>query len=332
LQTTYFDINVDLTNVRPTIDNCTSPLGVTIAFNDGRTIKTMTGKNGTASPDVVGPPVVEPDQVGLEWSLGTVLIYDSSTPAPNIFTIDSQTGVLTAQNLVDLTSYNVPIILTDASGNGLASITCALLVSVGAQYVPRTICGGNNNGQTPIKADTCGDNSEWLFALTNNTSTQAGGIGYPFSASYPPDLLYNVRARSNQVTGLGCDTGSLTQGRMFLDVYLEGGSNSPAGNDASIKYYIQYRSAAGQPWSGATAVDDGVLETVTDGLTITASSNTTTTKNYQFAISGDYRVITENLGGTVCAFTPTANPAFYVDFGDASYPTHVCDTTLNPCT
>ena len=332
LQTTYFDINVDLTNVQPTIDDCDSPLGVTIAFNDGRTIKTMLGKNGTASPDVVGPPVVEPDQVGLEWSLGTVLIYDSSTPAPNIFTIDSQSGVLTAQNLVDLTSYNVPIILTDASGNGLASITCALLVSVGAQYVPRTICGGNNNGQTPIKADTCGDNSEWLFALTNNTSTQAGGIGYPFSASYPPDLLYNVRARSNQVTGLGCDTGSLTQGRMFLDVYLEGGSNSPAGNDASIKYYIQYRSAAGQPWSGATAVNDGVLETVTDGLTITASSNTTTTKNYQFAISGDYRVITENLGGTVCAFTPTANPAFYVDFGDASYPTHVCDTTLNPCT
>ena len=327
LQTTYFDINVDLTNVQPTIDSCASPSGVTIAFNDGRTIKTMTGKNGTASPDV---GLVEPDQVGLEWSLGTVLIYNSATAAPNIFTINSQSGVLTAQNLADLTSYTVPITLTDASGNGLASVTCQLLVTVGAQYVPRPICGGNNNGNAPIKATTCNENSEWLFALTDSTSTQAGGIGYPATASYPPDLLYNVRARSNQVTGLGCDTGSLTQGAMFLTIYLEGGSNSPAGNESQIKYYIQYRSAAGQPWSGATAINDGTLETVTDGLTLTASSNTTQTKNYQFAISGDYRVITENLGGTACAFG-VSNPAFYVDFGDASYPSAAC-SALNPCT
>jgi hypothetical protein len=155
--------------------------------------------------------------------------------------------------------------------------------------------------------------------------------GYPSSATYPPDELYNVKAQSNASTGLNCSTGALTQGRMSVDITLDGGTNTPAGNDAIIKYYIQYRASAGTAsWTSATAVNDGVLETVTSGLTVTAAANASVIKNYQFAIAGEYRVVTENLTGTACGF-PVANPFFTVNFGDASYPAYVCGA-LNPCT
>ena len=320
LQTTYFDINVDLTNVAPTIDDCTPPPNITVASVSPYVIKTMTGVNGSA--------LTSSNQVGLEWSLGNVTIYNSSTAAPNIFSIDSSTGAITAVNLADLTSYTVPVTLTDASGNGLASATCQLLVSVGAQYVPRPICGGNIGA---TKASTCGQNSEWWFGAASSGNSGVGG--YPSSATYPPDELYNVKAQSNASTGLNCSTGALTQGRMSVDITLDGGTNTPAGNDAIIKYYIQYRASAGTAsWTSATAVNDGVLETVTSGLTITAAANATEIKNYQFAIAGEYRVVTENLTGTACGF-PVANPSFTVDFGDASYPigSNPCGA-LNPCT
>ena len=107
----------------------------------------MTGLNSS--------PIANQNQVGLKWSLGTVTIFNTSTPAPNIFTIDSSTGVLSrggSQSMADLTSYSVPVNLTDCDGNGLSSITCNLVVSVGAQRVPKTICG---NRQGNIKAATC---------------------------------------------------------------------------------------------------------------------------------------------------------------------------------
>ena len=321
LETTFFNINANLTNVDPTIDDCTA-VQTTIAFNNGATLKTMTGKNSS--------PVVSQNQVGLQWSLGNVTIFNTSTLAPNIFTIDSSTGVLSkggSQNMADLTSYTVPVNLTDCDGNGLSATTCNLLVSVGAQRVPKTICG-NRRGNT--KAAVCGQNSEWLFAQTNNNTTQAGGLPYPTGAVYPPNALYNVRVQSNAVTSDNCLTGALTQGRMELKINLEGGSTTPVGNDAIIKYWIQFRSTSGSAWVTATAVADGTLETVTSGLTISApAQGAVTQKIYNFAQSGEYRVVTDYLRGTACQ--TGANPAFYVDFSDASYPGAACGT-LNPCT
>jgi len=276
----------------------------------------MTGVNGS-SVDAL-------NQIGLVWSLGTVVIFNTVTPAPNIFTINSS-GRLLADNLVDLTSYTVPIILTDANGEGLASTTCNLLVSVGSQRVPRPICAGRRGN---IKAATCGQNSEWLFAATNVNTTQAGGLLYPTGAVYPPNALYNVRVQSNAVSGEGCLTGALSQGRLLLKAIIEGGSTTPTGSDASIRFWIQYRSSAGSAWSGATAASEST-ETVTDGLTISAAAGAVTTKSYIFAQPGEYRVVTNYLTGTACQ--AGANPAFYVDFGDASFPGAVCGV-LNPCT
>jgi len=317
LQTTYFNINSNLTNVAPTITNCSNPTDVTIADNGNAAgIKDMTGVNGS-SVDAL-------NQIGLVWSLGTVVIFNTATPAPNIFTINSS-GRLLASNLVDLTSYTVPVILTDANGDGLASTTCSLLVSVGSQHVPLPICAGRRRD---IKAATCGQNSEWLFAATDVNTTQAGGLLYPTGAVYPPNALYNVRFQSNDVSGLECLTGALSQGRLSLQAVIEGGTTTPAGNDASIKFWIQYRSSAGSGWSGATAANESP-ETITDGLTISAAAGATTTKSYIFAQAGEYRVVTDYLTGTACQ--AGANPAFYVDFSDASFPGVTCGA-LNPCT
>jgi len=319
LETTFFDINANLTNVAPTITNCGNPTGVTIADNGNAAgIKDMTGLNSS--------PITSQNQVGLKWSLGAVTIFNTSTPAPNIFTINSN-GRLLANNLVDLTSYSVPVNLTDCDGNGLNATTCNLVVSVGAQHVPRTICG---NRRGSIKAATCGQNSEWLFAQTNNNTTQAGGLPYPTGAVYPPNSLYNVRVQSNAVTGDNCLTGALTQGRMELKINLEGGSTTPVGSDAIITYWIQFRSTSNPSWISATAIADGSLATITTGNTISAAAQGAVTQLiYNFSQPGEYRVVTDYLRGTACQ--TGANPAFYVDFSDASYPGQACGV-LNPCT
>ena len=117
---------------------------------------------------------------------------------------------------------------------------------------------------------------------------------------------------------------------MELKINLEGGSTTPVGNDAIIKYWIQFRSTSGSAWVTATAVADGTLETVTSGLTISApAQGAVTQKIYNFAQPGEYRVVTDYLRGTACQ--TGANPAFYVDFSDASYPGAACGA-LNPCT
>ena len=320
LQTTFFTLNANLTNVAPTIKDCDT-VDTTIELNNGETLKTLEGFNTS--------PIVSENQVGLKWNLGAVTIFNTATPAPNIFTLNSSTGVLNvggSQNMADLTSYTLPITLTDCDGNGLSASVCNLLVSVGAQHVPLPICAGRRNN---VKAATCGQNSEWLFSSSTTTGTQAGGFPYPSGAVYPPNALYNVLLQSNAFTP-GCLTGALSQGRMELIINLDGGSTTPIGNVAIIRYWIQFRALSGQGgWIDATAVADGSLDTITSGNTINSDAQAAPkTLTYNFAQPGDYRVVTDYLRGTACQ--AGANPAFYVDFKDASYPNDACGV-LNPC-
>jgi len=320
LQTTFFTLNANLTNVAPTIKDCDT-VDTTIELNNGETLKTLEGFNTS--------PIVSENQVGLKWNLGAVTIFNTATPAPNIFTLNSSTGVLNvggSQNMADLTSYTLPITLTDCDGNGLSAPVCNLLVSVGAQHVPRTICSGRRGN---IKAATCGQNSEWLFSSSTTTGTQAGGLPYPTGAVYPPNALYNVLLQSNAVSGDNCATGSLTQGRMELTINFDGGSTTPLGSEAIIQYWIQFKNSSNPTWIAATAVAEGSLETITDGNTIIADAQAAVeTFTYNFSQPGDYRVVTDYLRGSACQ--AGANPAFYVDFKDASYPNATCGV-LNPC-
>ena len=304
VETNFININANLSNVIPLIDNCNAPAGITVAST---TIKSFSGENGSSD--------ASNDEVGLVWSLGNVIIFNTSTLAPNIFTINSSTGVLSAVNQADQTSYTVPVTVTDASGDGLTSDICNLLVSVGAQRVPRAICNGRQGNAV---SQSCGKNSEWLFAQTASTGLQAGGLSYPTGAVYPPNSLYNVRASYSSGS---CATGALSQGIMTLKPSLYGGTSA---GDAIVTFWIQYRSSNSQAWVIATAVAGSGLETVCDGLQINAAGNSTTIKTYKFSALGEYRVVTNYITGDNCA----GNPNFYVDFTDAIY--NPC-SDLNPC-
>ena len=309
-ETNFFNITADLTNVTPTIDDCTSPIGRTVVTTF---IKDFVGFNG--SSETAGTPVG--NQIGLIWSLGVVKIFNTAILAPNIFAIDSQTGRLTATNQADLTSYTVPVTVTDADGAGLTSAICELTVSIGAQKVPRAICSGRQSSAVSL---SCGKNSEWLFAATNSTALTAGGVDFPSGAVYPSNSLYNVRA--NYASGT-CDTGALTQGIMTLKPSLFGGTSL---GDALVTFWIQYRSSSSAQWEIANAVAGSGLETVCDGLQLEAAGNTTADKQYRFTALGEYRVVTNYITGDNCA----GNPYFYVDFSDAAYPGVTCGV-LNPC-
>ena len=305
-ETTFININANLTNIAPLITNCTAA-GVSITINSSNPIKTFEGVNGSFD--------TTQDQEGLIFNLGTPIIFNTSTAAPNIFTLNSQTGELSASGQADLTSYTVPVSVTDADGDGITSAICNLLVQVGAERTPRAICNGRQGNAVSL---SCGKNSEWLFAATNSTSLQAGGLSYPSGATYPSNLLYNVRA--NYLSG-ACDTGALTQGIMTIQPKLYGGT---AAGNAIVKFWIQYRANSGGAWEIATAESGSGLETQCGGLQITAAGNTTTTKTYRFSVLGEYRVVTNFISGDNCS----GNPNFYVDFTDAIY--QPCNN-LNPC-
>ena len=335
---TYFNVNANLTNTIPTINNCQS-VEIDLDYNDGVTvIKDIDAKNG--SPITPAANATLNDQTGLVFNLGTVVLFNTATVVSNVFVLDSQTGELTAQGLIDLTSYSVPITVTDANGFGDTSTTCTLLVSVGAQHVPRPICGGRLGN---IELDTCFKNSEWLFSgLQNNQFTPTSAqypnqIPYPSGVQTPPPFaLYNVLAQSNASTGLGCDTGALTQGSMTLIPTLYGGDQP--GSDSTIKFWIQYRALNGTQWTSATPAVNSP-STVTGGFLVNAAgavdvggqrpASSLTATTYIFSLAGEYRVVTDNLRGGSCA--QGGKPAFYVDFSDASYPGVACGV-LNPCT
>lgn len=315
-QTTFFNITANLTNVTPTLDNCTAPTDITVTST---AIKTFEGLNG--SDDAAR------NTEGLLFNLGSPTITGSSptVSAPNIFSLATITdaggitkGFLTAnQTQADLTSYTVPITVTDASGNGLTSSDCNLIVAVGAQKVPRAICNGRQGGAESL---SCGKNSEWLFAATGSEDLTAGGLSYPTGAVYPPNSLYNVRASYSSGS---CATGALSQGIMTLKPSLYGGT---AVGNAVVTFWIQYRSSASQAWQIATAEAGSGLETVCSGLTINAPGTQTTLKTYRFSVLGEYRVVTNYITGDNCS----GNPKFFVDFSDAAYPGVTCGNA-NPC-
>ena len=314
-ETTFFNINANLTNVPPTLDNCTAPTGITI---NSIAIKTFTASNGSSD--------TTRDTEGLLFSLGAPVITGTSTAAPGIFSIATvtdgagvTTGELTAnQTQADLTSYTVPVTVTDASGSGETSAVCNLVVAVGAEKVPRSICNGRQGGAVSL---SCGKNSEWLFAQTNNTALTAGGLSYPVGAVYPSNALYNVRASYSSGS---CATGALSQGIMTLKPTLNGGT---AAGNAIVTFWIQYRSSNSQAWEIATAESGSGLETQCGGLQTTAAGNAANTvKQYRFSVLGEYRVVTNYISGDNCA----GNPNFFVDFSDAAYPGVACGTA-NPC-
>tara|TARA_R100000963_G_scaffold16740_1_gene11755 strand:+ start:768 stop:4892 length:4125 start_codon:yes stop_codon:yes gene_type:complete len=295
--TTY---TATLTNVAPTITNCSNPSGITIATT---TIKTFTGTNGTNASNSAANKI-----------LGLVFDLDPSNAASilNGFTMTS-TGVLTANSgtLVDQSTYTIKPRLRDVDGNGLdESPDCSITFTVGTQHVPRAICYGKLGADVA----TCTESFEAFFGASNAT-TSTGTYGTIGGTYYPGDDIkfYNVRANA----AAGSTTGALTQGVMYIKPYL----TTTATGSVTCNVSIQYRADANSSWTQAVDTTGAVI----NNLTISASNGVPGFIVKNFNVAGEYRAFTNNVSGEGC---PGNNTALEIRFGDTTYGTTDC--TLGP--
>tara|TARA_R110002167_G_scaffold8141_2_gene37764 strand:- start:12085 stop:15039 length:2955 start_codon:yes stop_codon:yes gene_type:complete len=281
-----------LTNVAPTIMNCTNPTGITIATT---TIHTFTGKNGSA------------DVANNTQQLLFDLDPTNASSILNGFAMSSA-GVLTANQgtLVDASTYNIKARLRDVNGDGLPT-TCDITFTVGTQHVPRAICYGRQGSAVAV----CTESYEAFFGVSNITSS-TGPYGTIGGITYVGDNIkfYNVRANA----AAGSTTGALSQGVMTITPNL---IRTGAGS-VTCNATIQYRVNAGASWT--QAVDTGG-NTITN-IPLEGSNGSPGTASKNFDITGEYRVFTTNVTGEGCG---SGTVELYVAFGDTTYGSANCD-------
>ena len=293
--------NITLTNVAPTIDTFSQPTpnGTVLSLN-----KTFTGKNGSADAAV--------NTTELNWSIESVSPSNESSS----FNIGLTTGVL--QNSVALTdgvSYSIGIKVMDANGSGLSSIIRYVNFTIGTNTtgaVPFNICAGRQTASVPA----CNQNIEYRFF----TSTSSTGNSGTYPAHYnpntpwnPPSIIYNVSAENDS-----SQTGSLTQGEMYITVSMRNPQNATLQSSLFVDYLIQHRATSSNNWTNAYDNITGALVAGTGEyvrIEIGSSNGTSpVSTTYHFSVAGEYRVISTKVSGEDC---PTSNDVvFYIDFGD----------------
>jgi len=249
----------------------------------------------------------------------------------NDFSFSNTTpGLLTCQNLVDKTQYDISISLTDVAGNGLTK-TGNIRFTAGAAYAPTAICAGR--ASSGYMGPNAANNSACYFIGNDGayTTTQAGS-GSPFGLT--PNYLYNAQAVNNSSTctwqtGNGCCTAWVFEGSIMLAPTLA--VDTTYAGDASIYFRIQYRTnttgnnqGAWTEIASSTNLPSGSWDTYGSGGTypniqLTGSTNAGAAsiiaqKHYYFDQPGEYRVLTGTLTGS-----GANNARFYVDFSDGDY-------------
>ncbi len=311
-ETTY---TATLTNVLPSFTTPGScPLALTGITESTSTIYSFAAVNGSNASG--GNSTSELIFSLSATNLASVLNGFSITPE----------GVLTANpgTLVDLQEWSIIVSVTDANGDG-STRSCTVNFTVGIDPVPKHICVGR---QTPLVAATCGQNVEYQFFEADTTPP----IPTTSYQSYPPAyggtleqtaLIYNVRAAYN-TAGISptATTGALTQGKMRLTAILNKPTGSPS-TSVTMDYTVQYRADANASWSTAQLADGAGVFNSRQQIAYTTSDTTpTVTQVWEFDTAGEYRLITDLLGGA-CSESGV-NSSFSVNFLDGGYPTAAC--------
>jgi len=293
---------ITLTNVAPAIDS----FSITAPTLATTTIHTFTGVNGTNTSNTTEKTLE------LFWDLDPN--HADYTANSAIFSMSSAGALTVTGTMVENTTYNVGIRLTDINGEGLTDTDVATF-TVGLQHTPRAICCAWN-GSTYA---TCNQNSEWLFAETDSTDLDTGGTYGIAGYNWPPDALYNVRAKAacelNPYT-----TGALTAGTMKVIPTL---TSTCTTSDVTIYYSIQYRENAQSSWTTATCDVDSPAQLaggeVSYSIQLSATNGAPDSDEYWFSTEGEYRVFTKEMGGGACGAACGVNK-FYVEYGDKNYP------------
>ena len=308
--TSFLPYVATLQNVAPEFINCSNPTGIE---STDIAIKTFTAKNGSA--------------YGIKQT--EQLIFDLDPSQANYSLINSQfnmttAGVLTVNPnvLVDLSTYTVVARVRDVEGAGL-SATCSIEFTVGIQHVDRVICEGRK-GTTPTD---CGKSLQTVFLKSASTPS----FNFPITAQSDsgtsivfPQPNFNYNARASYTSSGTPTTGELTQGVMFLKPTLTSTLN-PGGGSVQVYYTIQYRASGTttDTWSQAVDTNNNVINAIQ--LSATNGNPDSDTKN--FSIPGEYRVVSTNISGEGCS-AGSGTAAFFVDFGDATYPSGACTGPL----
>ena len=297
-----------LSNVAPTIDDCTNPTGITTAAVD---IKTFTGKNGSADTSV------ETQQ--LYWSLDPNQANFATISSQ--FEINSSTGVLSRKStysFVNNNTYNVDVIVTDVNGNGLSSSPCTSTFTVGAQHINAALCQGWQSGITT----SCNASLQVQFLDSSNASgnssttvSQPGGstVTYPANSN---SRTYNVLARNTGAQLLPPvthTTGALKQGTLYITPVLENYGSS-IGGDVSVSFTIQRKPIGSGSWN--QAIDSSGFTVYNE--TLTTGDNSSVSIKKVFDIPGEYRVLTTAISGDLCS-PVTGTTTLIVNFGDDVY-------------
>ena len=304
--------NFSLGNVAPTVTNC--PIahltGLTSVDTD---IYTFTAVNGSAD--------ITKDTEQLVWSIGS-----GNPNNTNWFEfVDSSVGALTVKSsysLVPNQAYIVPVLATDANGNGLSGV-CVVNFTVIGPRVNRALCEG---WQTSVVTN-CGNALHVQF-LESATTEIFGGVTVN-SEYYAPNTInntYNVLQLSQTVTNT---TGKLKQGTLYIQGELENLVYA-AGTSVSVQYTIQV-DLDSTPLNTWQQAQDSTTNSVIYNEVISGVGNGTFPgSKHTFTQPGQYRILTQAVkqffnGNDSCTYQNTDTTLIF-NFGDDNY-----NGGSNPC-
>ena len=337
---TYVDdlpgcMTLTLTNIAPAI------------YSDSNYTTNRTGTSWTAPNVAVGESTIL-QLYGLNGSADTniedgtqnrtkELIWDITGVIPGSAASNfdiSSTGLITANTtLINEQSYSITVSLTDVNntGSNKETVTAAFTFTAGTANAPKII-GSGLQGTTGEKNMTgVGNKAEYLLANDSTyTVLTASAVGNPFNLV--PTFVYNAQRRYNDDIhgtpactpvdgGATCCRANLFEGTIELKPKLFTGGSTFVG-DATITFSIQYRTSSSSSWTNIDSVNAGAgYATWTAAQTqqvmtmSTAVANQEVYYKYKFDQLGEYRVVTNALGGDGAAYV-----SFTVEFQDGAYP------------
>jgi hypothetical protein len=320
-------ITLTLTNTDPIIyydsGYSTNITGTTKAIAnptvDATNIVQLYGLNG--SSDTTGTPANRTRE--LVWAI-TGIVPDKLGSLSD-FSIDS-TGLVTSNTtMTNEGAYGLVLTLTDVNntGSNKETVTCNITWTAGTQYAPKIIGTGNTLAGNPGYMTGVGARGEYRFTNDSYSIGTVDADGYPLGWS-AASFVYNAQTEYNADYGTSCRA-DMFQGTITIKPKMF--NTSTVAGDATILFTIQYRSSSSNNWVNINTVA-GSTNTWTSSTSYATFNHSTTgagtsTLSYKFDQLGEYRVVTNSLGGAgggVATFT--------VDYEDGAYNL----TILGTCT
>tara|TARA_B100001250_G_scaffold380936_1_gene372794 strand:- start:3529 stop:8157 length:4629 start_codon:yes stop_codon:yes gene_type:complete len=311
-------ITLTLTNTDPIIyydsGYSTNITGTTKAIAnptvDATNIVQLYGLNG--SSDTTGTPANRTRE--LVWAITAIL--PGKLGSLSDFSIDS-TGLVTSNTtMTNEGAYGLTLTLTDVNntGSNKETVTCNIAWTAGTQYAPKIIGTGNTLAGNPGYMTGVGARGEYRFTNDSYSIGTVDANGYPLGWS-AASFVYNAQTEYNADYGTSCRA-DMFQGTITIKPKMF--NTSTVAGDATILFTIQYRSSSSNNWVNINTVA-GSTNTWTSSTSYATFNHSTTgagtsTLSYKFDQLGEYRVVTNSLGGAgggVATFT--------VDYEDGAY-------------